>query len=137
MIKRLLPMGMLMMGSVVSAGPWFNFRGDNQRTAITAEALSFPLSRQWQYTPLHKPAPAWPAPAVENLSAGSAKRLKPGEGLLTATLTYDRTNHVVSDGKSIYFGSSSDCVVQSRDLLTGTLRWEFSTEGPVRLAPAL
>jgi outer membrane protein assembly factor BamB len=108
---------------------WPTFRGDNQRSGISRERLALPLASLWVHEPDLPPAPAWPAPAERNLSAGS--------GPLSPTQTYDRAYHVVGGNGALYFGSSSDDSVQCLDAGTGQVRWTFVTEGPVRLAPSL
>jgi outer membrane protein assembly factor BamB len=52
-------------------------------------------------------------------------------------MPFDRGYAPVSDGGSVYFGSSADCKVYALDAATGRERWSFFTDGPVRFAPAL
>jgi len=88
-----------------------------------------PLAEQWAYHSPVPPQPAWPeSPARRDIFRNV--RLGP-------TVVYDRAVHVVVQGDRLYFGSSSDDALYCLDAATGNLRWRFTTEGPVRLAPAV
>jgi outer membrane protein assembly factor BamB len=101
-------------------GAWPMYRADAGRGGYTSEKLPARLALQWVYKPAHPPVPAWP-----------------DEPRMPSRITFDRANHVVSDGKSIYFGSSADCKIYALDAASGRERWTFFTGGPVRFAPAL
>jgi outer membrane protein assembly factor BamB len=100
----------------VPAGGWPTYRGDAARSGGTAQKLPAKLNLRWTYKAAHPPSPAWP-----------------GDG----RMTFDRAFHVVSDGTSVYFGSSSDCKIYALDAASGKQRWSFFTGAPVRFAPAL
>ena len=107
---------------------WTTYRGDNERSAISRERLTWPLRLAWTHTPSGPPEPAWPPPRVDNPAVNH---------LLSPTLTYDRACHVVaSDGRLFYGDTAGDAVV-CLDAASGGELWRFPTEGPVRLAPAL
>ncbi len=108
---------------------WPTVRRDNHRSAITHEHLQFPLQRHWVHTPGLKPQPAWPPPAKINRAVQSPP--------LDPTLTYDRAFHTVVHDGLVYYGSSADDSVHCLDLDTGKEIWRYTTNGPVRLAPAL
>ncbi len=108
---------------------WPTYMHDVSRTGVTDAEISSRLHLQWSYHPAQPPAPAWPPPARDDWFHGR-RGLKP-------RVTYDRAFHVVTVGDSVYFGSSSDDTVYCLDAATGELRWTFSTEGPVRLAPTI
>ena len=126
--KCLLGCGLL-AASLDGAGGWSTFRGDAQRSGITAESLELPLTLAWKHQPVQPPTPAWPEPASTNYAILY--------GPLRQTLTFDRAFHVVADAESVYFGSSSEDAVFCLDAATGAVRWRFVTEGPVRLPPVL
>ncbi len=112
-----------------SASEWPTFRGDNRRSGLSTEKLAVPLRRAWVHQPLHAPRPAWPGPAPMNVTVR--------HGPLTPTLNFDHAFHVVSDARSVYFGSSADDAVYCLSAETGRVSWRFHTEGPVRLPPVL
>ncbi len=101
-------------------GGWPLHRADAGRTGYTPEKLPARLALQWVYKPTHPPDPAWP-----------------DEPRMPSRMAFDRAHHVVSDGASVYFGSSADCKVYALEAATGRERWVFFTGGPVRFAPAL
>jgi outer membrane protein assembly factor BamB len=122
-------LGALLLAGGARAGDWPTFRGDPQRSGATAESLALPLERAWTHAPAHPPAPAWPEPAPVNYAVM--------HGPLRQTLDFDRAFHAVADADAVYYGSSADDTVTCLDAATGTARWRFTAEGPVRLAPAL
>gem|GEM_PF-113981 len=101
------------------AEDWPTYRSDNTRSGAGATTVTPPLRLAWSYFPLYPPKPAWPLPAEE---------LPRCHG--------DNAFHVCLAEGLVYFGSSADGMVYALDLERGTLRWQFSTEGPVRYAPA-
>ena len=121
--------GALLFALPVRAAEWPTFRGDAQRSGVTAETLATPLVEVWVHRPAHAPVPAWPGPAKADYWHELHE--------LTPTLTYDRAFHVAVVGGALYFGSSADDSVHCLDAATGKERWRFTTEGPVRLAPTV
>ncbi|MHC4913990.1 MAG: outer membrane protein assembly factor BamB family protein [Planctomycetota bacterium] len=117
-MKSGLVTGLVLTLAAVSApaAEWPTYRGDAARSGYTAEVLPAKPRPRWTYKPAHPPTPAWP----------DEKRM-----------AFDRAHHVVCDGKSVYFGNSTDCKVYALDAATGRERWSFFTDGPVRFAPAL
>lgn len=108
---------------------WPTYLRDNQRTGVSDERLTLPLQLNWMYQARHLPRPAWPPPAKQDFWNRKHD--------LKARVVYDRAFHLISDGRSIYFGSSANDRVYCLDAETGRERWTFCTEGPVRLAPTL
>ena len=108
---------------------WPTYMHDARRSGVTRESIKLPLHLQWTYQALHEPNPAWPPPAKQNFWRNQHD--------LPARVTFDRAFHVVSDGERVYFGSSADDQVRALDLQNGAKRWEFFTEGPVRMAPTI
>ena len=56
---------------------------------------------------------------------------------LTNRQVFDKAFHVAVVDGAVFFGSSVDDKVYCLDAGTGASRWEFFTEGPVRLAPTV
>jgi len=108
---------------------WPTYGRDIHRSGYTPEQLKLPLASQWTYQTMRPPAPAWPAPAKQDFWHG-----KDG---LPARVTYDRAFHLVSDGQRLIFASSAEDSVTCLDAATAKLRWRFTTEAPVRLAPTI
>lgn len=108
---------------------WPAVRRDNHRSAISYERIQLPLHRDWVHTPNLEPKPAWPPPARVNRAVKSDP--------LDPTLTYDRAFHTVVHNGLVYYGSSADDSVHCLELTTGKEVWTYTTNGPIRLAPAL
>jgi outer membrane protein assembly factor BamB len=108
---------------------WPTYMRDNRRSGVTPESLALPLQRRWVYRSALPPQPAWPAPAKQNFWSQ--------EFNLQARVIFDRAFHLVSDGDSVFFGSSADDQVVSLSLASGDPQWRFIAGGPVRLAPTL
>jgi len=112
-----------------AAGDWPTYRGEYHRSGLSSEAIELPMVERWVHQAALPPQPAWPEmPArldvYRNVTLGP-------------TVVFVRAFHSVVDGGSLYFGSSADDAVYCLDASTGRTRWSFTTEGPIRLAPAL
>jgi outer membrane protein assembly factor BamB len=79
-----------------------------------------PLSLRWTHKALQRPRPAWPEPGRE------AHRL-----------AFDYAFEIVAADGRAFFGSSADYRVYALDMTSGAQMWSFSTQGPVRFAPAV
>lgn len=104
------------------AEDWPMYMHDPARSGVSGEALSLPLAELWSYVP---PAPlprAWPDPQPNSYEQPK--------------ITFDEATHVALAGDALFFGSPVDNAIHARDAATGTERWTFFTDGPVRLAPA-
>jgi len=108
---------------------WPTYLRDNQRTGLAEEALRLPLGLKWVHRCRQAPRPAWPPPAGQDFWHKKTN--------LKARVTYDRAYHVVSVGDRVLFGSSADDRVYCLGADTGRVIWEYSTRGPVRLAPTV
>ncbi|MBN1444226.1 MAG: PQQ-like beta-propeller repeat protein, partial [Planctomycetes bacterium] len=109
------------------AADWPTYRGDEERSGRSSEALALPLSEAWVFTALHPPSNAWGDPPP-----------KPVEGQLEfPRVRFDDAFHAVVAGDLLCFGSSSEHKVVALDAATGERRWESFAEAPVRLAPAI
>ena len=111
------------------AGDWPTYMHNNSRSGRTSATLQFPLHLQWSREMDHPPNPAWPPPAKQDFWHNKYN--------LQPRVTYDRTFHLIGNGKRAYFGSSADDQVRCIDLNTGKTLWTFFADAPVRLAPTL
>jgi outer membrane protein assembly factor BamB len=115
---------------LIATGPvhadWPTPLGNNQRTGITGEALAFPLSEQWHYTPSCPPAKGFPPPRA---GYNSFK--------LSSNVNYDEASPVtVLKGTAVFAASGEQCVV-AVDVASGKAKWTFPVGAPPRLAPTL
>jgi len=100
----------------VEAKDWAQFRGDAARSGYTSEQLSADLSLRWVYKPRQAPRPAW---------RGRDTRM-----------TFDYASQPIIAGGMVFFAGSADDKVSALDLATGSLKWRFFAESPIRFAPA-
>ena len=117
----------MVLASGAMADDWPTYRHDRRRTAISAETIAVPLSVEWVFTPLHGPAHAWGDPQPKVVEGN----------LELPRMRFDDAFHVAAVGDCIYFASSADNKVYCLDANSGRIRWEFCTNGPVRLAPTV
>ena len=110
------------------ATDWPTYGRDNQHTGIAPGDITFPLTRNWVHRTPHPPEPAWPPSAQQDIWHKQKLRSR---------VVYDRAFHLVAVGEALYYASSSDDRVCCLDAETGRPRWNFYTEGPVRLAPTV
>ena len=100
---------------------WPQYRHDGNRSSVTEEALpSHTLSEAWSYKPAQFPTPAWPEPGRE-----------------LHRMDFDYAPQVVSADGRAFFNSTADDTVRCVDLKTGKMLWQFTTNAPVRFAPAI
>jgi hypothetical protein len=116
-------------GLTAAAEDWPTYQHDNRRSGVTSEKPSLPLTEAWTHCPTHPPEPAWPAPAKADFWHNKRD--------LNPRVTFDRAFHVAVAKGTVFFGSSADDKVYALDAATGTEKWVFFTDGPVRLAPAV
>lgn len=111
------------------ADNWPTYNHDAARTAVSEEQLSPSLVEGWAFRSHYPPRPAWDEPATWD-GYNKVFRLKNRQ-------TFDKAFHVAAVDDAVYFASSSDDKVYCLDAADGSLRWQFYTEGPVRLAPTV
>ena len=99
--------------SQLSAADWPQFRYDAGHTAASPEALPDELHLAW-IKELLPPKPAFPN---------------------EVRLRYDASYEPVVMGKTMFVPSMVTDTVTALDTETGTERWRFFTDGPVRFAP--
>ena len=100
----------------LESGDWPQYRADAGRTGYTPAELPESLSLKWKRVQ-PAPSPAW-------------------KGVHTR-MTFDYAYQPVIGGKTLFYGSSTDCKVYAVDTDTGRERWSFFTKAPVRFAPVL
>jgi outer membrane protein assembly factor BamB len=101
---------------IASAADWPMVRGDAARSGYTAEALPSKLSLAWSYRPRHEPSPAWPR---------------------DDRMLFDRASDVVVADGRLFFGSSAEDQIVALDAQSGKTLWTYTTDSPVRFAPAV
>jgi len=112
------------------ADDWPTYRHDNARSGISEESVKPPLSQCWVFKPRHEPEPAWGKPNPRPVGGwyGLTEQRR---------VHFDDAFHVVVSGGRVYFASSADGTVVALDTKTGRPQWSTTTDGPVRLAPAV
>jgi outer membrane protein assembly factor BamB len=111
------------------AADWPTYRHDNHRSGFTDEGFSGKsIECVWTHRSRQPPVSAWPGPARWDSYANIRG--------LSSMRNYDPCFHVVVAGDRVYFGSSADDSVRAVDIATGDTIWTFTTDGPVRIAPA-
>ncbi len=115
---------------MTTATEWPVYQHDNRRSGRTAQQLDAPaLGQAWIWQSTHPPQPAWAGPAKYD----AYSNVRP----LRSMRNYDPAFHVIAANGCVYFGSSVDDSVRCIDAETGEAKWAFTTDGPVRIAPAL
>jgi len=104
----------LLLLSDCFAEDWPMWRYDAGRTALSSEYLNDELHLNWvQYFSARESV--WDDPLNQDL------------------MSYDRTFEPIVLDKTLYVGFNDCDKVAAFDLVTGRLKWEFFTDGPVRL----
>jgi len=112
---RLLALSVVFFtSSVVFGGDWSMWRHDARRSGVTLERLPARLSCRWTRD-LPAPRPAWP----------------------DSRLQFDGGAPVVVAGGTVFIASSSRDGLFAYRAATGTEKWRFRADGPVRLAPVV
>lgn len=112
----------------VTDSDWPQYKKDNYRSGNSA--IEFDMQTQgeaWMYKAAQKPTPAWYGPAKEDAFAVS--------GPLPSMRDYDLSYYPIIVGSKLYYGSSSDDAIHCVDADSGKEKWQFTTNGPIRIAP--
>ena len=109
--------GLMLVAQLATAADWPQYRADAARSGYSADPIDPKLTLRWEYHACAPPQPAW---------RGDDTRMQ-----------FDYVYHAVVGHDLVYFGSSADCKVHALDKNTGRERWAFTTDSPVRFAPAL
>ena len=112
------------------ADDWPTFRRDTGRSGFVDTQLNPAMFQQsWVWKSQLSPEPAWDGPARWDAFAAIRD--------LPAMRNYDSCFHPVSDGESVFFGSSSQDTLFALDIANGKEKWKFVASGPIRLAPTI
>ena len=107
---------------------WPQYKNDNYRSGTSVLDLDLEtLDLSWTYTASQTPVPAWFGPAKEDAFAKS--------GPLPSMRDYDLAYYPIIIGENLYYSSTSDDAVHCIDVKNGKEKWQFTTDGPVRVAP--
>jgi len=118
----------MVLAGPASSADWPTYQHDPRRSGVTAETVQATVLREaWVYRSATPPQPAWAGPAKWDAYAGIRG--------LKSMRNYDPAFHAIVVGQSVYFGSSADDSVYCLDARSGQVRWVFTTDGPVRIAP--
>ena len=124
LLRTAVVVAALFAAAGVDAADWPTFRRDAQRSGITEEALSLPLSESWVFSVRFAPKPAmgrgYPLPT--NWEGGVEKR----------RTDFDRADSTVVAGGKVFFGSVGDGKVYCLEAASGKVLWTFPTGGPIR-----
>lgn len=134
--KKVLPL-LCLMAALASpecdelvAGDWPTWQHDNRRSGFSSEQIdAVRLTEEWVWQSPFPPQPAWHGPAKWDAYANLRD--------LPSMRSYDLVFHTTCVGDSLFFGSSADDAVRCLDVRDGTLRWSYTAEGPVRIAPTV
>ena len=122
------PAVFLLLVALSAHGAWPTYRHDNRRSGATEEALAFPLKPAWKHEG-GTPRQAWSGPAKWDAYSGNKG--------LQSMRNFDPCHFVTVTDGLVYYGSSHDNAVHALDVQTGTERWVYFTEAPVRLPPTI
>jgi len=121
--------------SIVLADNWSTYMHDNPRSGVSTESVNAnQLNKIWKINSSAPPMIAWdggtPWDAWRSPSEASAVRNTPMRD-------FDFVNFVtVADG-NLYYGSSVDDSVHCVNSGSGSEKWIFTTDGPVRFPPTI
>ena len=102
---------------------------NNQRTGVTAEQLpDNTLVQKWAFTSPTPPQTAWfRQMRYDGSNAANGEK---------SQRAYDSAFNLCVVGSDLFYASSSEYAVVCLNAQTGTEKWRFITEGPVRIAPS-
>ncbi|HUS46598.1 MAG TPA: PQQ-binding-like beta-propeller repeat protein [Phycisphaerae bacterium] len=120
----------LSAASTGTAADWPAYRHDSRRSGAAAEQIDAArLRQQWVWKSSQPPRPAWAGVAAVDAYHGITG--------LVSMRDYDPVFHVAAAGGCVYFGSSADDSVRCLDAATGKVKWVYTTDAPVRIAPTV
>jgi len=130
-VRLALALGMVVhLTQSAAAADWPTFNHDNARTGATTESITAERLRlAWTWHSASPPQSAWPGPAKWDAFANIRD--------LSSMRNYDPVFHPVVVGDAVYFCSSADDSVYCLEVRTGKIRWTYTADGPVRIAPAV
>jgi outer membrane protein assembly factor BamB len=111
----------------LNAMDWPTYMNSNSRSGVTSEALELDdLNSGWVYTSPAPPQVAWDQGAPWDSYAGVTQ---------VPMRNFDFVLSVTVVGDSVYFGSSVTDSVHCLEVLNGSQKWFYTTNGPVRYPP--
>ena len=120
----------LLLASASPAADWPTVLGNNQRNAFVEEKLDAQrFELDWTHDCGSVPTPAWYGPAKWDAYAELRD--------LRSMRDYDVVYQVTAVGDRFFYSSSTDDSVKCLDANTGKQLWQYTTDGPVRVAPSI
>jgi outer membrane protein assembly factor BamB/SAM-dependent methyltransferase len=121
---------LLTLSSLASAEDWPTWQHDSRRSGFSGETIdATSLGVEWTWQSAFPPEPAWHGPAKWDAYAKIRD--------LPSMRSYDLVFQPVAASGRVFFGSTSDDTVYCLDAKTGEVAWEFTTDGPIRIAPTI
>ncbi len=102
---------------IVWSSDWPMYRADAARSGYTIDPLSSRINLSWVWKTDSAPIPAW---------SGKDTRMP-----------FDLAFQPVVSKDMVFFGNSYDCKLYALDAKTGSEKWTFFTDSPIRFAPAV
>lgn len=125
----LVSVGCINLNPALLASDWPTYQKDSNRSAVAEQSLNLSsLKPAWVYQSPNPPQTAWAGPAKWDAYAGIRD--------LASMRNYDPVFHTIQVGNSVFFGSSADDSVYCLNQSSGEIIWTFTTDAPVRIAPA-
>jgi outer membrane protein assembly factor BamB len=122
--------GLLIPGSLVSAEDWPTWQHDSRRSGFSSKTIdASSLGVEWTWQSAFPPEPAWHGPAKWDAYAKIRD--------LPSMRSYDLVFQPVAASGRVFFGSTSSDTLYCLDAKTGETLWEFTTDGPIRIAPSI
>ncbi|MHC4875136.1 MAG: outer membrane protein assembly factor BamB family protein [Planctomycetota bacterium] len=114
----------------VRADDWPTAQHDNRRTGYSAEKIDAArLKPVWSWRSPFPPEPAWHGPAKWDAWASIRN--------LPSMRSYDLVFHPTAAANSVFLASSVTDSVSCLNAATGAIRWRFTTDAPIRIAPSI
>ena len=121
---------LVILGSLARAEDWPTWQHDSRRSGFSGETIDAgSLGSEWTWQSAFPPEPAWHGPAKWDAYAKIRD--------LPSMRSYDLVFQPVVASGRVFFGSTSDDTLYSIDAKTGEVVWEFTTDGPIRIAPTI
>ena len=118
-----------LVGLPALAEDWPTYQNDARRSGMSGVPLNLSkLAPSWVYQSPNPPQTAWAGPAKWDAYAGIRG--------LASMRNYDPVFHTIQVGDAVYFGSTTNDSVHQLDQATGEIRWTFTTDAPIRIAPS-
>lgn len=116
------------IGQFATANDWPSARRDNRRSGVSTESVELAaFNQQWAWKSPYPPQTAWPGPARWDAYANILD--------LPDMRDYDHSFGVIAVGENVWFGSSVDDTLYCLAATTGEVKWTFTADGPIRMAP--